>query len=68
MDCVIENLRGCQVHLLDYTQQVTVDDCVDCSIIIGMSEVANGLTNIINNNIIYILSLSLKGPAMGPYS
>ena len=31
----MDNLKGCQVHVFDHCQQVTIDDCEDSTIVIG---------------------------------
>ncbi|GHP05229.1 Xrp2 protein [Pycnococcus provasolii] len=34
-DFVIEDCHNCSIYLLDFTAQVQIDDCVDCTIILG---------------------------------
>jgi protein XRP2 len=34
-DFVIESLQRCNVYLLDYSAQITIDDCTECNFYIG---------------------------------
>eukprot|EP00357_Protocruzia_adherens_P012616 CAMPEP_0115021574 /NCGR_PEP_ID=MMETSP0216-20121206/30979_1 /TAXON_ID=223996 /ORGANISM="Protocruzia adherens, Strain Boccale" /LENGTH=474 /DNA_ID=CAMNT_0002393979 /DNA_START=51 /DNA_END=1475 /DNA_ORIENTATION=+ len=37
-DFMILNLENCDVYLLDFTAQITIDDCVNCRFLIGPCE------------------------------
>ena len=37
-ELVVDNLKGCQVHVFDHCQQVTLDELRGCTVVIGPCE------------------------------
>lgn len=35
---ILEGCKGCDIYLLDHMAQVTIDECVDCRIVMGPCE------------------------------
>ncbi len=38
IDFYLDNLKDCEVLLLDHTAQLTIDDCSNCKIVLGPCE------------------------------
>ena len=57
---IVRNCENCCIYLFDHTNTVTIDDCKNCKVFVGPTQVRGSIQLDIENSIEYSIKISIK--------
>ena len=57
---IVRNCEDCCIYLFDHTNTVTIDDCKNCKVFVGPTQVRGSIQLDVENSIEYSIKISIK--------